>query len=97
MRWTPDRDAKLQKLLRAGLSGAQIAERMNVSRCAVVGRKYRLALCEEDTRPPAYSDDEIAAMLALRKAGASGKAVAKALRRPLSSIYTKVSRMGIAS
>jgi DNA-binding CsgD family transcriptional regulator len=40
--WSPARDKRLLKLLRAGLSAAEIGERMGTSRNAVIGRSARL-------------------------------------------------------
>jgi hypothetical protein len=40
--WTPARDKSLQKLEAAGLSAAQIAERLGTTRNAVLGRSARL-------------------------------------------------------
>jgi hypothetical protein len=40
--WTPERDARLQRLEAEGLSGAKIAERLGTTRNAVIGRSSRL-------------------------------------------------------
>lgn len=40
--WTQARDKRLQKLVKAGLSAAQIGERIGASRNAVIGRSARL-------------------------------------------------------
>jgi len=40
--WTADKDKQLQKLEAAGLSGAQIADRIGTTRGAVIGRSARL-------------------------------------------------------
>jgi DNA-binding CsgD family transcriptional regulator len=40
--WTPQRDKRLQRLQAAGLSAAQIAERIGATRNAVIGRSIRL-------------------------------------------------------
>src|SRR5216684_2513672 len=40
--WIPARDTRLQKLEAAGLSAAQIAERLGTTRNAVLGRSARL-------------------------------------------------------
>ena len=40
--WTADKDKQLQRLEAAGLSGAQIADRIGTTRGAVIGRSARL-------------------------------------------------------
>jgi DNA-binding CsgD family transcriptional regulator len=40
--WTPARDKRLLKFLRAGLSAAEIGERIGATRNAVIGRSARL-------------------------------------------------------
>src|ERR1700716_1023217 len=40
--WTPERDRRLQKLEAAGLSAAQVADRLGTTRNAVIGRSVRL-------------------------------------------------------
>ncbi len=40
--WTPRKDKHLQKLQTAGLSSAQIADRLGTTRNAVIGRSARL-------------------------------------------------------
>jgi hypothetical protein len=43
--WTPERDATLRDLLAKGFSAAIIGKEIGVSRCAVLGRAFRLGLC----------------------------------------------------
>jgi hypothetical protein len=43
--WTPERDATLRELLEKGFSAAVIGKELGVSRCAVLGRSFRLGLC----------------------------------------------------
>lgn len=43
MDWTPKQDRKLKQLLDAGLSASEAAEKLGVTRNAVIGRKNRIA------------------------------------------------------
>lgn len=44
LRWTPERDAVLRKMVAEGHSGTKIGAHMGVSRNAVIGRVHRLGL-----------------------------------------------------
>ncbi len=48
--WPEDRVERLKALLAEGLNAAQIAARIGGSRCAVIGKKYRLGLCKRRSR-----------------------------------------------
>lgn len=48
--WTVERDEALRKLVKCGLTGAQIAKELSVSRCAVIGRMRRLGV--KSLNPP---------------------------------------------
>lgn len=56
--WTPARVAELQRLRGDGLSGSEIAQRMGVTRNAVLGQMYRIAHPEAAyTRKPKNEDE----------------------------------------
>jgi len=95
MMWTARQDEKLRKWFGAGLSAGWIAAAMKVPRCAVIGRKFRLGLCDPKRRARAFSDDDVATIIAMRKAKLPHAKIAKKLRRTEDAICIKASKLGI--
>lgn len=93
MNWTAAKDDYLREGFKAGLSAAQIAEQMKLSRNAVCGRKFRLGIRGISGRP--YTDDEIAMLRQMYAARRPAMEIAGTLGRSEAAIYVKASYLGI--
>lgn len=65
-KWTPEDDAKLSKFWQEGLTGQEIADRLNVTRNSALGRAKRIGLplhpsrrCQYNVRTPLKPHDDV--------------------------------------
>jgi DNA-directed RNA polymerase sigma subunit (sigma70/sigma32) len=57
-RWTPELDERLAEGMDAGMSYAQIARELGVSRNAAIGRSYRLRGCDQSYQRQEQTHDQ---------------------------------------
>ena len=96
-RWTPQEKQRLAQLHREGLSGPQIAERMDMSPAAVHGAIVRFIGLSSSTSPNRiWTRDDLLAAKKMAKEGATHKEIAHALKRSRTAVTRKLLELGFA-
>jgi hypothetical protein len=103
--WTPERDATLRDRLEKGYSAAVIGKELGVSRCAVLGRSFRLGLCAKQGSTPRIprikaresklTKDFIAQFSALWADGTRADEVGKILGIATKTVFNYAARLGL--
>lgn len=103
-KWTLKRDSTLRRLIKEGRSSGVVAMKMGFTRNAIIGRKYRLGLCDSGKaakptgirRGDVFTAQEVALMTALRVARVPHKLVAHTLSRSYYSVRRKSESLGLS-
>lgn len=99
--WTDEKDARLRALWNEGVTGSQIAERMGMTKNAVIGRVHRLKLqprvspLSTITRP--WTDEEDARLAQLYGGILNLDQIGQKLDRSPASIRYRATHLGLVS